>query len=124
MFQGGSCACPISLGMIMTPARILIPNHRCQQDWCLCCVFHHAIGVHVVLDIVIVQKVFLNLDMLATAVEKLIGSLLKLATSAVKEALDTATLPIEAEDGKASAQTLSGLSPFLLSLVFRSCLLR
>ena len=38
--------------------------------------------------------------MLATAVEKLIGSLLKLATSAVKEALDTATLPIEAEDGK------------------------
>ena len=48
----------------------------------------------------ILKQVFLHLDMLATAVEKLIGSLLKLATSAVKEALDTATLPIEAEDGK------------------------
>jgi len=45
-------------------------------------------------------SVFLHLDMLPAAVEKLMANLLRLATTAVKEALDTSSLPIEAEDGK------------------------
>lgn len=48
-------------------------------------------------------SVFLHLDMLPAAVERLIGNLLRLASVAVKEALDTSSLPIEAEDGKSRA---------------------